>query len=139
MRYVAVLASLLSLVFAASPVVAAAGSSTSQHPVSVPAGSDEFMPVESLVIEAPGQVEFDVRITATDETRALRISADSGTFFRSSTIDLNGRDSQRVHTFRWHGFPVGDYEVVGMLLRDDGTEEVVVRGALKVIARSRIR
>lgn len=139
MRYVLVVISLLSPVVVASPALAAVGPSTPQRPVSAPDSPGESRPVEPLVIEAPGQVHFDIRITATDETRALRISADSGTFFRSSTIDLNGRDSQQVHTFRWHGFPVGDYEVVGMLLRDDGTEEVVVRGALKVISRNHVR
>ena len=72
-------------------------------------------------------------IRPTAQTDELRVVADSGTFYRSTTIGLTGEDSQRIHTFEWHGFPAGEYDVVGELISASGRREVVVRGALLVI------
>ena len=90
-------------------------------------------PAAPLVVQAPGDVEISIQIKPTAKTQELRLSADSGSFYRSSSVGLNGVDSQEVHTFMWRGFPVGEYDVIGMLVDSDGTSEVVVRGALKVI------
>ena len=67
------------------------------------------------------------------KTGELRVFADSGTFYRSTTIGLAGEDSPRTHNFEWHGFPAGAYDVVGELISTSGRREVVVRGALLVI------
>ena len=58
-----------------------------------------------LVVESPGTIEIEIRIRPTAQTDELRVVADSGTFYRSTTIGLTGADSQRLHTFEWHGFP----------------------------------
>lgn len=88
-----------------------------------------------LVVEAPGDVEISIHIVPTLHTKELRVYADSFAYYRSTTIGLNGIDSDPVHTFTWRGFPAGDYEVVGMLIDDDGGSEVVVQGALRVVER----
>lgn len=88
-----------------------------------------------LVVEAPGDVEFSIRISPTDKTRELRVFAESDSYYRSTTIGLKGLDSAPVHHFTWRSFPMGDYQVVGMLVDTDGTEEIIVQGALKVINR----
>ena len=90
-------------------------------------------PPARLVVQSPGTIEFEILIRPTAETDELRVVADSGTFYRSTTIGLAGEDSQRVHTFEWHGFPAGEYDVVGELISSSGRREVVVRGALLVI------
>ena len=86
-----------------------------------------------LVVQSPGTIEFEILIRPTAQTDELRVVADSGTFSRSTTIGLAGEDSQRVHTFEWHGFPAGEYDVVGELISSSGRREVVVHGALLVI------
>ena len=88
-----------------------------------------------LVVDAPGEIELSIRIRPTEHTRELRIFADSGSYYRSTSIELRGIDSEPLHTFIWRGFPVGDYEVVGLLLDDHGQEEVVVQAAMRVIGR----
>ena len=88
-----------------------------------------------LVVDAPGDVEFSIQISPTAKTHELRVFAESETYYRSTTIGLNGLDSVPVHHFTWRSFPVGEYQVVGMLVGDDGTEEIIVRSALKVINR----
>ena len=86
-----------------------------------------------LVVQSPGTVEIEIEIKPTADTEELRITAESGNHYRSSTIWLAGADSQKVHTFEWHGFPAGEYEVLGELIASSGRREVVVRGALLVV------
>lgn len=86
-----------------------------------------------LVVQAPGDVEISIRITPTLKTEELRVYADSGSHFRSTTIGLNGVESDPLHRFTWRAFPAGEYEVVGMLVDSDGASQIVVRGALKVL------
>ena len=88
-----------------------------------------------LVVEAPGDVEFSIQINPTDKTQELRVFAESDSYYRSTTIGLNGRDSAPVHHFTWRSFPVGEYQVVGMLVDADGGEEIIVQSGLKVINR----
>lgn len=88
-----------------------------------------------LVVQAPGDVEISIRITPTLKTEELRVYADSGSHFRSTTIGLNGIESDPLHRFTWRAFPAGEYEVVGMLVDSDGGRQIVVRGALKVLDR----
>ena len=92
-------------------------------------------PPPTLLVDAPGEIEISVQIRPTEHSRELRIFADSGSYYRSTSIELRGIDSQPLHTFIWRGFPVGDYEVVGLLLDDLGQEEVVVQAAMRVIGR----
>ena len=117
---------LLSLSLAAPATAAAAATSAGQIPPPAPAPA-------RLVVESPGTIEIEILIRPTAQTDELRVVADSGMFYRSTTIGLTGADSQRLHTFEWHGFPAGEYDVVGELISASGRREVVVRGALLVI------
>ena len=92
-------------------------------------------PQPTLLVAAPGEVEISILIQPTEHSRELRIFADSGSYYRSTTIGLRGVDSEPLHSFIWRGFPAGDYEVVGVLLDDRGQEEVVVQVAMRVIIR----
>ena len=92
-------------------------------------------PQPTLLVAAPGEVEISILIQPTEHSRELRIFADSGSYYRSTTIGLRGVDSEPLHSFVRRGFPAGDYEVVGVLLDDRGQEEVVVEAATRVIIR----
>ena len=92
-------------------------------------------PQPTLLVPAPGEVEISIQIQPTEHSRELRIFADSGSYYRSTSIGLRGVESEPLHSFIWRGFPVGDYEVVGVLLDDHGQEEVVVQAAMRVIVR----
>ena len=88
-------------------------------------------------MQSPGTIEIEIKIEPTTDTEELRVTAESGGHYRSSSIWLEGKDSQKVHTCEWHGFPAGDYEVTGELIAASGRREVVVRGALPAIASYR--
>ena len=120
---------LLVPAFAAPATAAGAATGAGQPSATAAAVS----PPARLVVHSPGTIEFEILIRPTARTDELRVVADSGTFYRSTTIGLAGEDSQRVHTFEWHGFPAGEYDVVGELISSSGRREVVVHGALLVI------
>ena len=132
------LAGFVIIVLAAASVQAAA-MSTQRSPTSgigtatEPSGFSRPQP--TLLVAAPGEVEISILIQPTEHSRELRIFADSGSYYRSTTIGLRGVDSEPLHRFIWRGFPAGDYEVVGVLLDDRGKEEVVVQAAMRVIIR----
>ena len=115
-------------------VTATAGTAISVLPLQTSGGlaATESTP-PALVVQSPGKVEIEIKIEPTAETGELRVVADSGAHYRSTTIGLTGSDSQRIHTFEWFGFPAGEYEVVGELITTSGRREVVVRAALLVL------
>ena len=124
--------SFVALLLAASPLLQAAS------PAAQPAGQQVHKTIAvgpALVVDAPGDVEFSIQISPTVKTRELRVFAESESHYRSTTIGLDGLDSVPVHHFTWRSFPVGEYQVVGMLVDDDGSEEIIVRSSLKVINR----
>ena len=89
----------------------------------------------ALLLDSSGEVEISIRITPTEHSKALRLVADSSSHYRSTTIGLQGAESEPLHMFVWRGFPPGDYDVVGILLDEDGQEEVMVRAEMRVLAR----
>ena len=124
--------SFVALLLAASPLLQAAS------PAAQPAGQQVHKTIAvgpALVVDAPGDVEFSIQISPTVKTHELRVYAESESYYRSTTIGLDGLDSTPVHHFTWRSFPVGEYRVVGMLVDDDGSEEIIVHSSLKVINR----
>lgn len=119
----------------AAPAAASVATGAGQPP----AAAAPVAPPARLVVQSPGTIEFEITIEPTAQTGELRVVADSGAFYRSTTIGLSGEDSRRTHTFEWRGFPAGEYDVVGELISRSGRREVVVRGALLVIDRPRPR
>lgn len=86
-----------------------------------------------LVVRSSATIEISIEIEPTTHTSELRVFADSDSYYRSTTIDLDGGRSRRRHVVEWRGFPAGDYDVVGELVDDNGERQVVVRGGLLVI------
>ncbi len=114
-----------------------AGTMSNQAPTTPSAAQAPALvePPPTLLVDAPGEVEISIQIQPTEHSSELRLVADSGSYYRSTSIGLRGIDSEPLHTFIWRGFPVGDYEIVGLLLDDHGQEEVVVQAAMRVIGR----
>ena len=124
--------SCIAVLLVATPVLESAS------PAVQPAGPQVHKTIAvgpPLVVDAPGDVEFSIQISPTVKTHELRVFAESESHYRSTTIGLDGLDSVPVHHFTWRSFPVGEYQVVGMLVDNDGGEEIIVRSALKVINR----
>jgi len=82
------------------------------------------------VSSAPSTVMVRAYVTPNAENRWLRIEADSGSFYRSSEIQLEGDKAPMLTEFRLNSLPSGEYDVVAALIDSKGTETVVRRTAI---------
>ena len=86
------------------------------------------------VSSAPGNVIVKATVTPDADNRWLRIEADSGAFFRSSSIQLDGDKAPAVAEFKFSNLPPGEYAVSAML-RDSRGDETMVRRTVIVLSR----
>ena len=86
------------------------------------------------VSSAPSNVIVKATIAKNAANRWLSIEADSGTFYRSSGIQLDGDNAPTVTEIRLSNLPSGEYHVSAVLKTNDG-EETIVRRTVIVLAR----
>ena len=82
------------------------------------------------VSSAPSTVIVKATVAKNSDNRWLLIEADSGTFFRSSEIQLDGDKAPLVTEVRLPNLPGGEYTVMAVLRNSMGEETVVRRTAL---------
>ena len=86
------------------------------------------------VSSAPSNVNVKATIARDATNRWLTIEAESGTFFRSSAIQLDGDNAPTVTEMRLSNLPSGEYSVSAVLKNNQGEETVVWRTVI-VLAR----
>lgn len=86
------------------------------------------------VSSAPSTVVVRARVAKNPQNRVLQIGADSGTFYRSSEIQLDGDSAPLVTEIRLKNLPSGEYTVVAVLLDQNGRKTVVRQTALVLSA-----
>ena len=86
------------------------------------------------VSSAPSTVTARVYVEPDAGNRRLRVEADSGSFYRSSEIQLDGDNAPMLTEFRLKSLPSGAYTVMATLIDAMGDETVVRRSAI-VLAR----
>lgn len=82
------------------------------------------------VSKAPSTVIVKATVAKNSENRWLHIEADSGAFYRSSAIELDGENAPLVTEIRLPNLPGGEYTVVAVLRNRMGEQTVVRRTAL---------
>jgi hypothetical protein len=70
----------------------------------------------------PTNLSVRLRIQPDADNRVLQVVADSGGFYRSSEISLDGERSARSAVVEFPNVPSGEYEVYGVLLDAAGRE-----------------
>jgi hypothetical protein len=60
---------------------------------------------------APADVRVRTRVVRDPDNRLLEIAADSGQFFRSSTVTLDGDSAPSVTEVAFKGLPGGEYQI----------------------------
>ena len=86
------------------------------------------------VSSAPSTVIVKATVAKNTHNRWLHIEADSGEFFRSSEIQLDGDRAPVVTEIRLPNLPGGEYTVKAVL-RDNMGDETVVRRTAIVLAK----
>ena len=82
------------------------------------------------VSSAPSTVTVRVYVEPDADNRRLRVEADSGSFYRSSEIQLDGDNAPMLTEFRLKSLPSGAYTVMATLIDAMGDETVVRRSAI---------
>lgn len=82
---------------------------------------------------APTNLMVRVHVTPDDANRALEVSADSGEYYRSSRIQLDGKDAPRTITMEFQGLPGGAYEIRGALMDSAGHARAFARQQVTVL------
>lgn len=103
--------------------------------VSVNANEPLTMNVSPLQSFAPTNLTIRLQVEPDAGNRALEVIADSGEYYRSSRIQLDGADAPRTISLEIRNLPGGDYDVRGALINSVGRErsavrrQVIVRGS----------
>ena len=117
---------LILAVFAASGLILAGSETAATEKLS--------LRVTPNVSSAPSNVIVKATVAKNAENRWLHIEADSGTFYRSSAIQLDGDKAPTVTEIRLSNLPSGEYSVSAVLRTSVG-EEITVRRTVIVLSR----
>jgi len=86
------------------------------------------------VSSAPSNVIVRATVPKHADNRWLLVEADSGAFYRSSAIQLDGENAPLVTEFRFNNLPSGEYTVAAVLRNNLG-QETTVRRTVLVLSR----
>lgn len=86
------------------------------------------------VSNAPSNVMVKATVAKDAANRWLTIEAESGSFYRSSSIQLDGDKAPTITEIRLSNLPSGEY-AISAILRTDLGQETTVRRTVIVLAR----
>ena len=88
--------------------------------------------VTPAVAAEPAVLRVVAVVEADDRNRGLEITAQSDGYLRSSQIELEGHDAQRVWDFEFRDVPRGNYQVTAILTGTGGRRAAVTRVVMVV-------
>ncbi len=101
--------------------------------VSISANEPLTMVVSPVQSFAPTNLTIRVHVEPDAGNRAFEVVAESGEYYRSSRIQLDGADAPRVISLEIRNLPNGDYDVRGALINSAGRERAAVRRQVIVL------
>lgn len=99
----------------------------------IAAGERLTIKVSPAVSFAPANLIVRAMIEADTKNRAIEIIAESGDFYRSSQVQLEGDNAPRITMFELRSLPSGTYEVRAVLLGVNGESLTYVRQQVNVM------
>jgi hypothetical protein len=93
----------------------------------VDAGEWITMAVSPRQSIGPTNLTVRVRVEPNADNRTLDIVADSGEFYRSSQVQLEGERAARTVVVEFRGVPSGEYQVSGVLRNSLGRSRATTR------------
>ena len=91
------------------------------------------MAVSPLQSFAPTNLTIRVHVEPDADNRTLEVAAESGEYYRSSRIQLDGADAPRTISLEIRNLPGGDYDVRSALINRVGRERAAVRTQIVVL------
>jgi len=101
--------------------------------LSVTATSPLTMTVSPTQSFAPTTLTVRFHVEPDAANRELEVVADSGTYYRSSRLQLEGTDGPRTTSLELRNLPGGHYEVRGALIDSAGRPRAAVRTQINVL------
>ena len=89
--------------------------------------------VSPSVSTSPATVVVTATVPKNPENRVLEVAADSGSFYRSSEVQLEGESAPLVTQVRLKNLPSGEYEIV-VILKDAQGQESIARSSVMILA-----
>lgn len=86
--------------------------------------------VTPSISRAPAFVRVIARIERDPGNRTLEITADSGEFYRSSRINLEGADAPSVTELALKNLPGGEYQISAVLVDNLGRRSIAQRSVI---------
>ena len=111
--------------FVAAVLFSSAATLNANEPLSM-----AVSPVQSF---APTNLTIRLHVEPDPVNRALEVVAESGAYYRSSSIQLDGVEAPRAISFEFRNVPGGDYDVRGSLITSAGKEQAAVHQHVIVI------
>jgi hypothetical protein len=111
--------------FTAALLLSSAASLNATEPLSI-----AVSPLQSF---APTNLTIRLHVEPDAVNRALEVVAESGEYYRSSSIQLDGSEAPRTILFEFRDVPGGNYDVRGTLISSAGKARAAVRQHVLVI------
>ena len=101
--------------------------------VSLDANEPMSMAVSPVQSFAPTNLTIRVHLEPDAANRGLEVVAESGAYYRSSRMQIDGAEAPRTISFEIRNVPGGDYDVRGALINSAGKERAAVHKHVIVI------
>ena len=95
----------------------------------LPADEPLRMQLSPAVSREPAVLTIRVTVEPADENRMLQVVAESSTFYRSSEVQIDGRNAAPLNVFRFRNLPNGVYQVTSLLIGTHGQRATAFRTA----------
>src|SRR5258708_2634137 len=91
------------------------------------------MKVSPAMSFAPPNLVIRTRLEPDADNRVMEVIAESGDFYRSSAIQLEGDRAPRTATFEFRSLPSGEYRVTAVVIGTDGRPRATARSSVNVM------
>lgn len=109
------------------------GAAVAASILAVAADEKLTLKVSRAVINTRESVVVTAIVPQDPGNRLVAIQADSGEYFRSTEVEIDGAHAPRVFELPLRGLPSGDYVVVAVLTNDKG-ERTTARHSFHVVS-----
>jgi hypothetical protein len=101
--------------------------------VMIDASEPLTMAVSPMQSFAPTNLTVRIHVEPDASNRALEVVTESGGYYRSSRVQLDGAEAPRTIWLEMRNVPGGDYEVRGTLIDSVGRQRTLVRTRVIVL------
>ena len=95
--------------------------------------------VSPAVSFAPANLVIRTSVEPDGDNRSLEVIAETGDFYRSSAVTLDGNRAPKTTQFEFRSLPPGEYDVTVIVIGADGRQRAVSRAQATVIESASTR